>query len=47
MTWQRGTVHIAIANKPSTKEAIFKSSDNALYESKEKGKNTYTIIEVI
>lgn len=40
------SIGIAVANKPSTKEAIFKSADNALYESKEKGKNTYTIIEV-
>ncbi|HHS49019.1 MAG TPA: diguanylate cyclase [Desulfurella acetivorans] len=37
------SIGIAVANKPSTKEAIFKSADNALYESKEKGKNTYTI----
>jgi len=40
------SIGIAVANKPSTKETIFKSADNALYESKEKGKNTYTIVEV-
>ncbi|MEM3238237.1 MAG: GGDEF domain-containing protein [Thermoplasmata archaeon] len=40
------SIGIAYTLKPTTKEVIFKSADDALYESKAKGKNTYTIKEV-
>lgn len=40
------SIGIAYAYKPATKEVIFKAADDALYQSKAKGKNAYTILNI-
>lgn len=40
------SIGIAYTENPVTKEIIFKAADDALYRSKEKGKNTYTIVKI-
>ncbi|MGB9744835.1 MAG: GGDEF domain-containing protein [Desulfurella sp.] len=40
------SIGIAYTTHPQTKEAIFKAADDALYASKQKGKNTYTIVRI-